>query len=253
MTGQIERADYGNFADKHYRLPGENYFESMTPLFRYENVVNHAKSRAAGRVVTELKEVVQFKFAGDKNYSPVFPVGAVYRTVDGRPVTFAERWSDQYRQFLAGDDQLAAGTPLEELKPYGITPAQLSICRALGIHSIEALHQVEGQNRKRLGAHGNELKPMAQRWMDARATAMSAGNRDDIEALYARIAELEAVNKADAAEGADDEAEEVEQFADLSDDQIKERIADKVGQRPRGNPSRSTLISMLRDLETETA
>lgn len=249
MTGQIERTDDGNFAAKHYRIPGEKYFESMTALFRYQNVLNAAKSQAEGRPVYDTKEVVQFKLVGDKTYSPVFPVDATYRTVNGRVITFAERWKEQYTQFLEGDAQVAAGTPLEELKPYGMTPAQLSICVAMGIHSIEALDQAEGQARKRLGQHGNDLKPMARRWMEARATALGGDNAAELAELRATVARLEA-----AAGGPVVMAAPVtiptDEYAEFTDSEIKDKIEAAAGARPRGNPSRDTLLSMIRDLET---
>lgn len=250
MTGTLDISPIGTPEKTHYRIPGENYFESMTPLFRYEQVMNEHRSLKEGREVFDLLEVVEFRLAGTNQYKPVFPVDAVYRTVNGRPITFAERWSDEYRNFLDGQSQNASGTPLEELKPYGATPAQLSICRALNIYSIEAVEQLTGANLKRLSGNGNALKEMAARW---RAARQDSNPSSELEELRARIAELEGrnVEAEGEVEDVEDEAEEIDEtvFDTLSDDDLKGMIADIAGSKPRGNPSRSTLIAMLRELQ----
>jgi hypothetical protein len=213
----------------------------MTPLFRYEQVMNEHKSLEKGREVYDLVEVVEFRLAGTNQYKPVFPVDAVYRTINGRPITFAERWADAYKAFLEGDAQNAAGTPLEELREYGATPAQLSICRAHNIYSIEALDQLTGPGLKRLNVHGNELKEMVARWKAAHST-------DELEKLRQRIAELESKSAPEPEPEPEDRDDSV--FDTLSDSEIKNMIADLAGgTKPRGNPSRETLISMLRDLQ----
>src|SRR3546814_11323897 len=62
---------------------------------------------------------------------------STWRTINGRVVTFAERWKEQREAFLNGEQQHAIGTPLEELKAYGATPAMISLCRASNIQTIE--------------------------------------------------------------------------------------------------------------------
>ncbi len=229
------------------RLPGEANFHTMTPYFRYENVFNEVQSHIAGRPIHEMKEVVEVRFAANPNYKPVFGVDEMYRMDDnGRIITWAERFKAQYEAFLSGSAQEAEGTPLEELLPYGISQAQLSICRAMSIYSIEALAHIEGHARKRMGLHGNDLIPMAQRYLE---------NRKDGSQAQREIAELK--RQLEALQGANSEPAEVstalpeaaptpeDAYAALTDDQVKEKIAEATGSRPRGNPSRSTLITML--------
>ncbi len=105
-------------------------------------------------------------------------------------ITYAERWADQYAAFLSGNDQKASGTPLEMLKPYGISDAQLSLCRALRVYSIESLHHLEGQNLKNLQMNANPLKDMARRYMADRASG--ANNADEMAKLRAQIEALQA-------------------------------------------------------------
>lgn len=240
--GTIAYDNDGLVDPSHFVIPGEQHFESITPIFKYERILNENRSLDEGRPVVDIVEVVQMRFSHDRNYSPVFPVDATYRTIRGRPITFAERWADQYRAFLSGDEQIAVGTPLEELKPYGITPAQISLCRAQNIHSIEALNQLEGVGRKRIGMVGNDIIPMAKKWEEARITALNNEHGDEIAKLKAEIEALKAKGEHPAQQ---EPAPVDDPYAGHSDAELKEMIEKATGAKPRGNPSRSTLLAML--------
>lgn len=223
---------------------------TITPLFRYDSIEDVAASEREGVLVKKMRQVVEVRFAGSKNYAPVFPVDAMWKRENGVVVTYAERWADQYRQFLAGANQEAAGTPLEMLKGYGMSEANLSLCRALRIYSIEALYHLEGDNLRTLGMASNALKDMARAYMADRAKGSDSAA--EIDQLRAELAAL----KATIIPAQEPSPAEVEtlieasdaEFANLSDDDLKEMIAAKTGTgRPRGNPSRATLISMARD------
>lgn len=224
---------------------------TVTPLFRYESIEDVNASEREGRLVKKMIQVVEVRFAGSKNYSPVFPVDAAWKTENGRVVTYAERWGDQYRQFLAGASQEAAGTPLEMLKSYGMSDANLSLCRALRIYSIESLYHLEGDALKSLGMAANMLKDMARAYMADRAK--SSDGASELAALRAEVAALRAqvipVKEPTPAEvdaivqASDDE------YAALNDADLKDKIATITGTRPKGNPSRATLVQSLRELE----
>lgn len=223
---------------------------TVTPVFKHVTVEDVPASEREKRPVMKTIEAVEVRFAGSKLYSPVFPVNAQWKREGHKIITYAERWAEQYRAFLEGSEQKAAGTPLELLKPYGITESQLSLCRALKIYSIEALHHLEGQNLKNLQMNGNPLKDMARKYMADRSTG--ATNAAELEALRAEIERLKAkipsedstsAEIAQALQAADDE------YASLSNDDIKDRIAAKVGRKPAGNPSRETLIASLKELD----
>lgn len=235
--------DDGLIDKQHYFLPGEEFIEQMVPVFKYERILDENRSLAEGRPVVEIREVVEMRFAQNPGYIPVFPVEATYRTVNGRVITFAERWKEQREAFHAGEQQHAIGTPLEELKAYGATPAQISLCRASNIQTIEALNDLQGAARKRLGLVGNELIPMAQKWVEARNAAVGSENAN-------RIAELEAqVRALLAKEPGTVETVEITDPSDpypgKSDSDLKDMIAGRFGERPRGNPSRATLLATL--------
>lgn len=226
---------------------------TVTPIFKMIEVENVPKSETAGRAIMEIKEVVEVRFAGSKNYSPVFPVDAFWRREGNRIITYAERWPTQYQAYKAGNPQEAAGTPLEMLRTYGVTPELLSLCRALRIYSIEALHRLEGPAVKSLGMNSNKLKEAARAFMADRDKGANAIG--EVEALKARIAELEA--RSTVPPVADLKPDEIEKviaeadatYATLSDEDLKVEIAKLAGSKPRGTPSRETMVQMLNDLK----
>lgn len=224
---------------------------TITPLFRYESIEDINASEREGHLVKKMIQVVEVRFAGSKNYSPVFPVDAVWKRENGKAVTFAERWADQYRAFLAGASQEAQGTPLEMLRSYGMSEANLSLCRAVRVYSIEALFHLEGDNLKSLGMVGNTLKEMARSYMADRSR--SNANLDEVEKLKAELAALKAsipVKEPSPAEIDELVKASDHEYAALTNDQLKERIASlNDGKRPLGNPSRATLVDALKELE----
>lgn len=224
---------------------------TITPVFKHITVEDVPASERAGAPVMKTMEVVEVRFAGTKLYSPVFPVNAFWKRDGHRVVTYAERWADQYRTFLEGRPAEAAGTPLEMLKAYGISDSQLSLCRAVKVYSIEALHHLEGSALKSLGMSANDLKEMARKFMDDRAKG--ADVNAEIAALRAEIAAMRA-----AAVPAD-ERSLVDQIPDLEaaadEDARKKALKDEIegiaGSRPKGNPSVDTLEKMLSDLKQD--
>lgn len=232
-------------------IPESEMEHLVTPFFRHQTIENVPQSEIQRMPVLEVKEVVELRFAGDKNYAPVLPVDAMYRRDGHNVITYAERFADQYRAFVSGAAQEAEGTPLEMLKPYGISENQISLCRVLKIYSIEALHHLEGQNLRNLGMNANTLKDMAAAYMADRSKGLgTAARMAELEAEIARlkgevpIPVVEAMPDeiAAAVTAADDE------FGRLTNDELKALIKDKTGQAPRGTPSREFLLNAAREL-----
>lgn len=236
---------------------------TITPLFRWEAVEDINASERKGALVKKMRQVVEVRFAGSKNYAPVFPVDAFWRRKNGKVVTYAERWADQFQAFLAGNAQEAQGTPLEMLKDYGISDSQLSLCRALRIYSIEALHHLEGDGLKNLGTSSNTLKGMARSYMADRAK--NGSSVDEIAALRAEIEALKA-GQVLAVPGTEPQTTQVvmpeptpeqldaavaaanAEFDALTDAELKAFIKDRSGAAPRGTPSREFLLNAAREL-----
>jgi hypothetical protein len=233
------------------KLPGEQYIGMMTPYFMHLNIMNEQESEKEGRAVYEMIEAVQLRLPGDRHYSPVLRADEMWRKEGNRVITYMERFQDQYRAFLANEDQVAEGTPLENLVPYGITPAQQSICRALKIYSIESLYQLEGPNLKSLGMHANTLKPMAKRYMEDRRSG---------DAMARRVAELEAQlaglkngvvvpeePRPEEVEAAFVEADN-ELIEAMTEDQLRDHIFKATGAKPDGRLGHATLVNMAKGL-----
>lgn len=227
---------------------------AVTPFFKHMEIENIPKSESAGRKVMEMKEVVEVRIGGNRNFSPVFPAAAFSHREGDRFITYAERWADQYRAFKEGNPQEAQGTPLEMLRDHGITPEQLSLCRALRIYSVEALNSLEGPSLKSLGMHQNMLKDAARSFLADRSKGVDAFA--EIERLKAQIAVLQAggasvVPEQDSTPESIAQAEQAadDAYAALSDGDLKDKIAELTGARPKGSPSRATLVHALAELE----
>lgn len=224
---------------------------AVTPLFKYFTRENVNASEREGHAVMETFVGVEVRIGGSKLYSPVFPADAQWMRDGHRIITYAERWPEQYKAFMEGNQQMAAGTPLEQLSGLGITPSQLSLCRALKIYSIEGLASLEGQNLRSLGMHANVLKQMATEYLRGRQSGASVA---EIDAMKAEIAALKAMIAIPEKESTPKEIDEALRKADLdfeamADDDLKEWIAQKSGAgKPRGNPSHETLVSMAKEL-----
>lgn len=206
-------------------------FKSLPP------VQNKEKTLKEGRPIFEDgMEVVEVRFAGDRNKISVFPALAICGEAldengDTRKITYAERWPAQYQRFKAKQHQVAEGTPVDEL-PF-LTQAKRAELKALSIYTAEALAALDGQPLKNLGQGGRDLKNQAQAYLDnasgsANVTKMAA----EIVELRRTVAELTA-DKAPAGDS---------QFASWSSDQLKDWIEEKINERPKGNPSHATLV-----------
>src|SRR5688572_20573400 len=109
----------------------------VVPRFYIHTQENKAKSKEQGRPIFEDMEAVEVRFAGNRQTVSVFPAHAQcgqQQDEDGnfRPMTYAERWPEQYKRFKAKQAQIAEGTPVDEL-PF-LTQAKRSELKALSIY-----------------------------------------------------------------------------------------------------------------------
>lgn len=208
----------------------------VVPFFKTMAVEDPIASKDQGRPIFNDVEVVEIRIAGDRNYAPVFPAHSMWQRVDGTPMTYADRWPDAYARFKAGQEQVAAGTPLSEL-PF-LSEAKRAELRALKVYTAEALASLDGKNLKALGDMGREMKNQAEAYLsNATQGSVAAKLAAENEALRAELEMLQGeVQRGDADLNAEREA-------------LKVQIATLTGQRPRGNPSIETLRDMLADLQ----
>lgn len=225
-------------------IPGEAKNPTITPYFTYMEVDNVAQSENQKKLVKDLRPVCQLRIAGDRYYSPVVPVDSVWRTDGVNQITFAELYATQYRAFLNSEEQIADGTPLEELRPYGISPAQLSMCRAAKIYTVEALYHLEGPNAKNLGMHINSLKPMAQRFMESRGSVHAQSK--EIEALKQQIEELRGA----VIPPVESSPEEIDEalYEAMTEQELRDFIIEKTGTKPDGRLGHSALVNLAKGM-----
>lgn len=215
----------------------QNDQSMVVPFFKTDAIYQEAASKAEGRPIYKDVELVEIRIAGERNYAPTFPAHEVWKHINGEPVTYAERFPKEYALFAAGREQIADGTPLSEL-PF-LTEGERATLRRLKVYTAEALASVEGSNLKNLGPKAREFKTQAEAYLNrASGASQSVALAAEVETLKAKIAEMTATP---AAPAVDDEAAEKER--------IKSKIAEATGQRPKGNPSLTTLQEMLADIK----
>lgn len=238
----------------------------LVPVFKTIAVPNEAKSREAGRPIFDDMEVVEIRFGGDRNKISVFPAHAETGLVDGadgytQKITYAQRFPEQYRRFKESNAQVMSGTPLDEL-PF-LTQAKRSELKALNIHTAEALSSLEGQSLKTLGIGGRDLKEQAATYLQSASGSAELDKlRRENEALRAQVQAsykppVDAVDATDDKpvveqpdEAGDEQDEDGAHYDALTSDELKDKIEDLTGARPRGNPSKKTLIAQLKEAES---
>jgi hypothetical protein len=211
----------------------------VIPVFKNHTIKNDAKTREAGRPIYDDMEVVEVRFAGDRNKVSVFPANSICGQAqddegNSMPVTYAERWPDQYKRFKAKEQQIASGTPLDEL-PF-LSQGKRAELRGLNIYTAEALAAVDGLPLKNLGQGGREWKNQAQAYLD------NAKGSADVTGMAKKIADLELLVSELRADKTEAPAESLSQFEAWEDNQIKDWIEQQINERPRGNPSHATLV-----------
>ena len=131
-----------------------------------------------------------------------------------------------------------------------MNPSRIADLRAIKIFSIEGLAQFDERNIARLGGHGYRLKELAQEFLSKRPSAGDSDLRAQIEALTARLSAAEANGTLHPTHNQTPATNDP--YEGIDDAELKNRIKNLTGSFPRGNPSRPTLVGMLRDLENAT-
>lgn len=220
----------------------------LIPLWVNDPVENPAKSLLAGRPIFEDREVVQIRRPGARDWQP-FPATAIshYETDPftgyRKAVTYAERFEAQYRQFKMHQAQTRSGTPLSMAK--FLTEARCAELRAMNIYTVEALAAIDGQELKNLGTGGREMKNDAEKYLkESKTEAPKLQLEADLKAALAREQakdqDIAALKERLAAAPISSEG----QFAQMSNDDLKEFIKRKSGGPLYGNHSRESLIRL---------
>lgn len=225
--------------------------EDLVALFRYHAFQNPTKSLTEGRPIFDDVEVCEIRKPGSRDIK-IFPATAFTRWIDDpltgeqTKQTYAERFSHQYRQFKARAAQTVTGTPLEFAT--FLTEGRRAELRAQNVYTVEALASIDGTELKNLGPGGREMKNKAIALIEqAKTTAPNQQMLAELEALKARNQILEedlATVRSAQASG---------EFADMSDEQIRDFITANTGKEPRGALPRKTLVRMAMEASPSKA
>lgn len=226
---------------------------ALVPVFKNIPLKHGAKSLEAGRPIYEDVEHVELRASGTRNYG-VYPATEFSHwevnpeTGEQTKVTYAERFSRQYRQFKEKQQQTKVGTPLDHA-PF-LTDARRAELRAQNIYIVEQLAEIDGQELKNLGVGGRDMKNRAIEWLaDAKSSAPNLQLQAELEALRARnqILEEDVANMKQRATATE------AQFADMSDEAIRQFIQTHTGHAPQGDLPRKMLVRMATDVRPNKA
>lgn len=228
--------------------------DKLVAIFRHLAVENPGKTIEAGRPIFDDVEVCEVRAPGSRNVS-VFPAtsmshwGTDPETGVQMKVTYAERFSHQYKQFKMHQAQTKTGTPLKHA-PF-LTEARQAELRALNIYTVEALAHIDGQELKNIGPQGRDLKNKAIEYIEqSKANAPNAALIAELEQLRARNTVLEEDNQALLQKRSDNPDAN---FDGMSDDQLRDFIQAHTGNAPRGDVPRKTLLRMAREATPKAA
>lgn len=174
----------------------EMHKEQVVATFETLATYNPIKTKKEGRPIYDEQPVCRIRFAANKHTVGVFPAHEVFKqelnehgVMEG--VTYAMEYNDKYLQFMAGDAQTVAGTPLGVLPL--VTAGKKLELKALNIHTVEALAGLDGQNLKNLGMNGRDLKNQAVAYLEqAAGLADTANFKEALAERDAEIAEMKA-------------------------------------------------------------
>lgn len=224
--------------------------DALVPLFRNMPQPNPARSAKEGRPIFDDVEVVDVRYPGSRNYG-TYPVNQlscwVFDQYSGtqRPITYAERFARQYRQFKDHQQQTKSGTPLEHAG--FLTEARQAELRAVNVYTVEVLAEIEGAELKNLGPGGRDLKNKAQEYITlGRSNAPNMVMQAELDALKASMQVLEDDNAALKNRLNSPEA----QFEAMSVEQLREYIKVNSGHAPVGLLNKRSLVNQAMNIST---
>jgi hypothetical protein len=226
--------------------------KGVVAVFRNGTFKNIVKSAEAGRPMFDDVELVEVRHPGSRDYGVYPATDRSHWDVDPvsgeqRAVTYAERFSKQYQQFKASQQQTKAGTPIDYL-PF-LTEGKRAELRAMNIYTAEAMAIVDGAELKNLGPGGREIKNKTIEFLESSSdTARITKLEAELEASKLRAEVLEEDNKLLAKS-----QPPPSEYDGMSDTQLREHVRSLTGVAPKGNPSRKTLIRMAEDHKSSVA
>lgn len=212
--------------------------------FFLKAVENPRRSREEGRPIFEDIEFVRIAFPGDNKKEHVAPAHEMhYVSAAKRQMTYAERFAASYAAFKDANADFMTGTPLS-LMP-GFLPSEREEMERQKIRTIEQLAGLPDRVIAKMGPGWRQKVENAQAYLKrAEGTA-------EVDALKAKIAELEAMMKGQKAETAAPSGLS-DQFEGFERDDLYNMALD-AGLEPRANASRDSLVKLLAEAAEKKA
>ena len=226
-------------------MPPRDPDDNLVVVFKNIATQNEALSLQEGRPIFEDVEVCEIRAPGMKDVK-VYPATALStqwlndpETGSQRQISYAERFSHQFRQWRAKQAQTITGTPLDQA-PF-LSEARRAELRAQHVYTVEQLAAIDGAELKNLGTGGREFKNQAAAFIEE--SRQGAPNKQLLAELEAMRAKNEVLEEDLFRIRKDKERREVE-FEDMSDDKLREYITANTGREPYGVVPRKTLKRM---------
>lgn len=232
----------------------------------YEKAVEDWRaSEKAGRPIFVSKEYVRIRYPGDARDVHEAPADEPYRMKrealggnasrrgKGGFASYKEDFPAEYEAFKSGVAHIGDGTPLDEL-PF-LDAGQRATLKQFNCYTAEDIISLKGVDTNLPMWFTKTVLPKTEAFMATAAgaadtTRLAAENeamKDQLARMQSMVDELMAGKTAAPVEPVTDEGA----FARLSDDDLKNLIAEVTGERPKGNPNRSTLIKRLNEIQAQ--
>lgn len=227
--------------------------ETARPRFYTEPMQNRALSDKEGRPIFESKSFIELRHPGDRSYSFIEEIdengmGMARRDIGGQMIgaDYAERFPKEYAAFKKGEARALSGTPLDEWSPISRTRA--AELKASNIFTVEEYADVQDGMLSKLGMGAREEREKARTFLAASKAGANEG------ALASEVAQLRAlVERLQSGQPAAQEPPREKTLEDCTDAELKDYIGRETGERPKGNPSRETLLKRAAEVSQQAA
>src|SRR5574343_871751 len=236
--------------------------ETARPRFYSQPIQNKALSEQEGRPIFEPKTFVELKHPGDRSWSFIEEIDgegksfSLHNTPEGLVgEDYAARFPKEWEAFKRGEARAASGTPIEE---WGMVPrSRAAELKAMNIFTVEEYADVQDNMLGKLGMGSRAAREKARTFLVA---SKAGANENALATQVAEPTEMEkrlqagqVVQTPVTPAGAETVSAGEKSLEDCTDGELKDYIARETGERPKGNPSRDTLLKRAADVAQATA
>lgn len=234
----------------------------MDPIVRFYSDTKENKHAGLkeGRPIFDDIEMVKITFPADRQRTLVKPAhasamvrderGKRSRRVNGKQVSYAELYREQYKAYKANQGPVVHGTPLSEA-PF-LSEGQRKSLKALEVYTIEQLSNISSP--KSLGMGGMELVNKAKAYLanaagTADVTSLAAKNarlEGEIAEMREEMARLAEARHGEAMTNPGSAADDP--YEGFSDEELKADIMARGGKIGPGRQSRGRLVATLEEI-----